>query len=85
MEMVLRYLHMPLTKTGEEGQEGSFTSCCGRCFHAAYFVFGNRMSPDVHVEAVETPASLTEGAVPESCALPSSLSYLGVVATNPEE
>ncbi|KAJ8790134.1 hypothetical protein J1605_004717 [Eschrichtius robustus] len=29
MEMVLRYLYMPLTKTEQEGQEGSFLNCCG--------------------------------------------------------
>ena len=27
--MVLRYLYMPLTKTEQEGQEGSFLNCCG--------------------------------------------------------
>lgn len=77
MEMVLRYLHMPLTKTEEGGREGSFMSCCGRCFQAAASLSG--LAPALRCEGLGQPEAFLPSSTDDT--LPRPPSHFFVIAT----
>lgn len=78
MEMVLRYLHTPLTKTEEGDQEGSFMNCCGGCFQAAYSPSG--FAPALRCKGLGQPEILLPSSTDGT--FPRSPSYFFVIATN---